>query len=59
MVIIFSLDLPMVDWCYLIWRYEVDILVMTQAVTLSHLLAICPPALLGESDFVPFSYHRL
>ena len=59
MVIIFSLDLPMVDWCYLIWRYEVDILVMTQAVTLSHLLTICPSALLGESYFIPLSYHRL
>lgn len=59
MVIIFSLNLPMVDWCYLIWRYEVDILVMTQAVTLSHLLTICPSALLGQSYFIPLSYHRL
>ena len=58
MVIIFSLDLPVVDWCYLIWRYEVDILVMAHAVTLSHLVTICPSALLGESDFIPFS-HRL
>ena len=55
MVIIFSLDLAVVDWCYLIWRYEVYILVMAHAVTLSHLLTICPSALLSESDFIPFS----
>ena len=58
MVIIFSLDLPVVDWCYLIWRYEMDLVVMAPAVTLSHLLTICPSALLGESDFVPLSHHR-
>ena len=35
-----------------------DLVVMAPAVTLSHLLTICPSALLGESDFVPLSHHR-
>ena len=58
MVILFSLNLPEVDWCYLIWRYEVDVVMIAHAVTLSHLLTICTSALLCESYFVPLS-HRL
>jgi hypothetical protein len=55
MVILFSLNLPVIDWCYLIWRYEVDVVVIAHALTLSHLLTICPSALLGESYFVTLS----
>jgi hypothetical protein len=58
-VILFSLDFPEVDWCYLIWRYEMDVVVIAHAVTLSHLLTVCPSALLCESYFVPLCHSLL